>query len=47
MESLRADGIEPDPIEDVSEHIPGCRVVFFRDPEENIIEFIEGYRDEE
>ena len=27
-------------------HIPGCRVVFFRDPEGNIIEFIEGYRDE-
>ena len=42
IESLRADGIEPDPIEDVSEHIPGCRVVFFRDPEGNIIEFIEG-----
>ena len=42
IEPLRADGIEPDPIEDVSEHIPGCRVVFFRDPEGNIIEFIEG-----
>lgn len=47
LESLRADGIEPDPITDVSEHIPGCRVVFFHDPEGNIIEFIEGYRDEE
>ena len=32
IESLRADGIQPDPITDVSEHIPGCRVVFFSDP---------------
>jgi hypothetical protein len=32
IESLRADGIEPDPITDISKHIPGCRVVFFRDP---------------
>jgi glyoxylase I family protein len=47
IEPLRADGIEPDPIQDVGEVIPGLRVVFFRDPEGNIIEFIEGYRDEE
>jgi glyoxylase I family protein len=46
IESLRADGIEPGSITDVSA-LPGCRVVFFRDPEGNIIEFIEGYRDEE
>ena len=47
IESLRADGIEPDPIVDISKHIPGGRVVFFRDPEGNLIEFFEGYRDEE
>ena len=47
IESLRADGIEPDPIVDLSKHIAGCRVVFFRDPEGNLIEFLEGYRDEE
>ena len=47
IESLRADGIEPDPITDISKHIPGCRVVFFRDPEGNLIEFMEGYYDEE
>ena len=47
IESLRADGIEPDPIVDISKHIPGSRVVFFRDPEGNLIEFLEGYRDEE
>jgi hypothetical protein len=45
IESLRADGIEPDPITDISKHIPGNRVVFFRNPEGNLIEFIEGYRD--
>lgn len=47
IQSLRADGIEPDPITNISKHIPGCRVVFFRDPEGNLIEFMEGYRDEE
>ena len=47
IESLRADGVEPDPITDISHHISGCRVVFFRDPEGNLIEFMEGYRDEE
>ena len=47
IESLRADGIEADPITDISKHIPGCRVVFFRDPEGNLIEFMEGYYDEE
>jgi len=46
IEALRADGIEPDPIVDVDRFIPGCRVVFYRDPEGNIIELIEGYRDE-
>ena len=39
--------IEPDPIVDINKHIPGSRVVFFRDPEGNLIEFLEGYRDEE
>jgi hypothetical protein len=26
--------------------VPGLRIVFFRDPEGNIIELMEGYRDE-
>jgi glyoxylase I family protein len=47
IEALRADGIEPDPIIDMGELIPGSRIVFFRDPEGNIIELMEGYRDEE
>jgi glyoxylase I family protein len=46
IEALRADGIEPEPIIDMSELIPGCRIVFFCDPEGNIIELMEGYRDE-
>jgi glyoxylase I family protein len=46
IEGLRADGIEPDPIKDISHVIPGARIVFFRDPEGNIIELMEGYRDE-
>jgi glyoxylase I family protein len=47
IEALGADGVEPDPIEDVGELIPGLRVAFFRDPEGNILELLEGYRDEE
>jgi glyoxylase I family protein len=47
IEALRADGIEPDPIIDMGQVIPGCRIVFFRDPEGNFIELMEGYRDEE
>ena len=47
IEALRADGIEPDPIIDMGQLIPGCRIVFFRDREGNIVELMEGYRDEE
>jgi catechol 2,3-dioxygenase-like lactoylglutathione lyase family enzyme len=46
-EALRADGIEPDPIIDMGQLISGCRIVFFRDREGNIVELMEGYRDEE
>ena len=46
MESLRADGIKFDPIIDLGHAVAGLRVVFFRDPEGNIIELMEGYRDE-
>jgi catechol 2,3-dioxygenase-like lactoylglutathione lyase family enzyme len=47
IEALRADGIEPDPIIDMGQLIPGCRIVFFPDREGNIVELMEGYRDEE
>jgi glyoxylase I family protein len=47
LEALRADGIEPDPIIELPQLSPGFRIVFFRDPEGNIIELMEGYTDEE
>ena len=47
LEGLREDGIEPDPIIDVGQLMPGFRIVFLRDPEGNILELMEGYKDEE
>lgn len=47
IDALRADGIEPDPIIDTGHIVPGFRIVFFRDREGNILELMEGYRDEE
>jgi glyoxylase I family protein len=46
LEALQEDDIEPEPIIDLGQVISGCRIVFFRDPEGNIIELMEGYRDE-
>ena len=46
IEALRQDGIEPDRVIDFGHVIAGSRLVFFRDPEGNIIELMEGYRDE-
>jgi catechol 2,3-dioxygenase-like lactoylglutathione lyase family enzyme len=47
LEALKAEGIAHDPIMAVPHIDPGCRIVFFRDPEGNIIELMENYRDEE
>jgi glyoxylase I family protein len=47
IEALRADGIACDKIIEVPNVAPGARIVFFRDPEGNIIELMENYRDEE
>ena len=47
ISALQADGIEPDPIINLGHVIPGFRIVFFRDPEGNILELMEGYQDEE
>ena len=43
---LQAAGIETDPIMDAGKHVPGLRVCFFRDPEGNILELMEGWQDE-
>jgi len=47
VEALRAEGVDLDPIKDVSHLVSGLRIVFFRDPEGNIVELLEGYHDEE
>jgi glyoxylase I family protein len=47
IEALQADGIETEPIRDCNHVLPGLRIVFFRDPEGNILELMEGYKDEE
>ena len=39
--ALRADGIEPNPIIDLGDVIPGFRIVFFRDREGNMLELME------
>lgn len=46
LEALKADGIEVDPIIEMPHLVPGFRIVFFRDPEGNILELMEGYHDE-
>ncbi len=47
IEELEADGITPDPIIDCNGICPGMRVVFFRDPEGNILELMQGYADQD
>ena len=47
VESLRADNVDLDSIIDCGALVPGMRIVFFRDPEGNSVELMEGYRDEE
>jgi len=47
IEALKAEGIEPDPIIELPHLGAGFRIVFFRDPEGNILELMEGYTDEE
>jgi creatinine amidohydrolase len=46
LAALHADGIETDEIIDCSSIIPGMRVCFFRDPDGNRVELMEGYRDQ-
>ena len=47
LAKLQPEGIAPDKIIDLGDTLPGLRVAFFRDPEGNIIELMENYRDEE
>jgi len=43
---LQAAGVETDPIIDCNAICEGMRVCFFRDPDGNILEIMENYRDE-
>ena len=47
IEKLHAAGIETDEIEDCNHMAPGLRVCFFRDPDGNILEIMDGWSDEE
>lgn len=46
LASIAEDGIDPDFVKDCSHICPGLRVAFFRDPEGNVVELMEGYTDE-
>ena len=46
LAELRADGVTPDQIIEAGEHVPGLRICFFRDPEGNILELMQGWQDE-
>jgi len=43
---LEADGVATDGIVDCGGICPGMRVCFFKDPDGNILEVMEGYQDE-
>jgi len=43
---LDADGIETGPVIDCGHQVPGLKVCFFRDPEGNVLELMEGWQDE-
>jgi glyoxylase I family protein len=43
---LQAAGVQPDPIIDAGKSVPGLRICFFRDPEGNILELMQGWQDE-
>ena len=43
---LNAAGTKTDDIIDAGPHVPGLRICFFKDPEGNILELMEGWQDE-
>lgn len=44
--ALKADGIATGEIIDCSSTVPGLRVCFFKDPDGNLLELMQGYRDQ-
>jgi glyoxylase I family protein len=47
IERLKADGVSVDPIIELPDLGKGFRIAFFRDPEGNVLELMENYRDDE
>ena len=45
IEALHGDGIATDPIIDCAHILPGLRICFFKDPDGNILELMENWRD--
>ena len=45
IQALREDGIATDPIIDLTHVVPGLRICFFKDPDGNILELMENWRD--
>jgi glyoxylase I family protein len=44
---LEAAGVDIDPVIDCGDVVPGLYVCFFRDPEGNVIELMEGWEDQD
>ena len=43
---LEAAGVDIDPVIDCGDVLPGLSVCFFRDPEGNVVELMEGWQDQ-
>jgi len=43
---LKDAGVDIDPVIDCSDQVPGLLVCFFRDPEGNVIELMQGWQDQ-
>ncbi len=46
-DELEEAGANPGPVIDCSEDVPGLKVCFLADPEGNVLELMEGWRDQE
>lgn len=44
---LQEDGVTTERIIDCSQSVPGLRICFFKDPDGNILELMEGWKDEQ
>lgn len=47
ISALHADNVATEPVIDCGQVSPGLRICFFQDPDGNILELMENWRDEE